>query len=204
MLAHVSRAPDGEWSFATAREAAIYGAGQLAHLPGVDHAMGESGTLCGIPEPQVTRYRHLFEPAGPQACPDCRQRAAAAPTKPCADDRWPDILPAWFVRHRAPEAPVRQDAADARSIWSRGLAGQRQGTGIKAAEAAVGLQLTHWLAYFSPDGAADSRTWRWWKGGARGRSTGWIRFGIDEHPYRGRRALRRLIEAAGGHDVDLA
>ncbi|MFE0699101.1 hypothetical protein [Streptomyces sp. NPDC058872] len=79
--------PDGGWSFTTAREPASFGAGQLTGEPGVDHAMGESGTLCGIPEHQVTRYMHLFEPAEPEACPDCRQRAEAAPTKPCAQER---------------------------------------------------------------------------------------------------------------------
>jgi hypothetical protein len=120
-----------------------------------------------------------------------------------ADDRWPDILPARFVRRCAPETPVHQDAG-AWTAWWRGLTGQRRDTGIKTADAAAELQLTDWLTYFSPCAAADSRNWRWWKGGSRGRSTGWIRFSIDEHPYRGRRALLWLIEAAGGHDIDLA
>ncbi|WP_265737149.1 hypothetical protein [Actinacidiphila paucisporea] len=30
-----------------------------------------------------------------------------------------------------------------------------------------------------------------------------LRYGTDGHPYGGRPALRRLIEAAGGYDVDL-
>ncbi|MFG1664969.1 hypothetical protein [Streptomyces sp. Y7] len=83
---------DDGWSFATAREAASFGAGELTNVPGIDHAMAESGTLCGIPEQQVTRYMHLFEPAEAQACLDCRQQAQAAPTKPCAQERLHDRL----------------------------------------------------------------------------------------------------------------
>ncbi|MFB7175958.1 hypothetical protein ACFCYM_34905 [Streptomyces sp. NPDC056254] len=94
MLAPVIQDPNGGWSFATAREAASFGAGELTSVPGVEHAMAESGTLCGIPEHQATRYMHLFEPAEPQACPACRQRAEAAPTKPCAQERLHDRLQA--------------------------------------------------------------------------------------------------------------
>ncbi|MFD7698415.1 hypothetical protein [Streptomyces sp. NPDC059805] len=83
---------DDGWSFATARETATFGAGELTGVPGADHAMAESGTLCGIPEHQVTRYMHLFEPAEPQACPDCRQRVEATPTTPCAQERLHDRL----------------------------------------------------------------------------------------------------------------
>jgi hypothetical protein len=92
MLARMSHDPDRGWSFATSREAARFGAVRLTDVPGVDHAAAESGTLCGIPEHQVTRYRHLFEPAAPQACPDCRRRAEAAPTKPCVQERLHDGL----------------------------------------------------------------------------------------------------------------
>ena len=92
MLTRVTHDPDGRWSFATAREAASFGAGQLTGEPGVEHAMGESGTLCGIPENHITRYLHLFESAEPEACPDCRHRAEAAPTKPCAQERLHDTL----------------------------------------------------------------------------------------------------------------
>lgn len=92
VLARVSHAPDRAWSFTTSREAARFGAVRLTDVPGVDHAAAESGTLCGIPEHQVPRYRHLFEPAEPQACPDCRRRAGAAPTKPCVQERLHDSL----------------------------------------------------------------------------------------------------------------
>jgi hypothetical protein len=119
-----------------------------------------------------------------------------------ADDRWPHILPAWFVQRSAPEPPVHKDAAGTWTTWWRGLTGQQRETEIST-DATADLRLPEWLAYFSPGGAADGRNWRWWNGGPRGRSTGWIRLSIDEHPYRGRRALLWLIEAAGGYDIDL-
>ncbi|ADI05317.1 hypothetical protein SBI_02196 [Streptomyces bingchenggensis BCW-1] len=39
--------------------------------------------------------------------------------------------------------------------------------------------------------------------GATTATTGWVRVGVDGHPYGGRRALLWLIEAAGGYDMDL-
>ncbi|MER6076570.1 hypothetical protein ABT187_49555 [Streptomyces sp. NPDC001817] len=86
--------PDNGWYFATAREAARFGAGRLGGVTGVEHAMAGSGTLCGVPEREVTRYRHLFDPAGPQACPRCREKAEAAPTQPCAQERLHNALQA--------------------------------------------------------------------------------------------------------------
>jgi len=39
---------------------------------------------------------------------------AAAPADEWpADNRWPDVLPAWFVQRCTPEAPVRQGAVEA-------------------------------------------------------------------------------------------
>jgi hypothetical protein len=79
--------PDDNWSFAAAREPARFGAGVDAGVPDVEHAMAGNGTLCGIPEGQVTRYRHLFEPRRGRACPPCRRQADAAPTRPGAQER---------------------------------------------------------------------------------------------------------------------
>jgi hypothetical protein len=79
--------PDDNWSFATAREPARFGAGKGNGVPGVEHAMAGNGTLCGIPEDQVTRYLHLFEPRRRRACPPCRQQADAAPTQPSTQER---------------------------------------------------------------------------------------------------------------------
>ncbi|MEV6833901.1 hypothetical protein AB0N17_05160 [Streptomyces sp. NPDC051133] len=87
----IDSSADG-WSFATAREPARFGAGEHDGVPGVEHAMADGGTLCGIPEDQVTRYRHLFASQDPEACPQCRRQAAAAPTEPCAQERLHDLV----------------------------------------------------------------------------------------------------------------
>lgn len=70
----------------------MFGAGQRVDGPGVEHAMGGSGTLCGIPEGQVARYRHLFGAVGPQACPECRRLVEAAPVKPGVQERLHDLV----------------------------------------------------------------------------------------------------------------
>ncbi|WP_157857858.1 hypothetical protein [Streptomyces durhamensis] len=79
--------PEEDWSFATARQPARFGAGERRGGPAGEHAMTDSGTLCGIPESHITRYRHLFVSQDPQACPRCRQGAAAAPLQPSAQER---------------------------------------------------------------------------------------------------------------------
>lgn len=56
-------------------------------FPGSSTRWLGNGTLCGIPEDQVTRYRHLFEPRRRRACPPCRQQADAAPTQPSTQER---------------------------------------------------------------------------------------------------------------------
>jgi hypothetical protein len=119
-----------------------------------------------------------------------------------ADDRWPDVLPAWFVQRCAPEAPVHEGAVEASRTWWRGLTGRQRETEIRP-DALADRRLLDWIDLFDPAGTAGSRGWRWWDGGVSGRGTGWIRFGTDGHPYGGRGALLRLIEAAGGHDIDL-
>ncbi|WP_191876123.1 hypothetical protein [Streptomyces filipinensis] len=79
--------PEEDWTFATARQPARFGAGERSGGPAGEHAMTDSGTLCGIPESHVTRYRHLFTSQGSRACPRCRQEAAAAPLQPSAQER---------------------------------------------------------------------------------------------------------------------
>jgi hypothetical protein len=119
-----------------------------------------------------------------------------------ADNRWADILPAWFVQRCAPEAAVREGTVEARTSWWRGLTRQQRETEIRT-DAVGDWGLLDWIGLFDPDGMADSRSWRWWDGGVTGHGTGWIRFGTDGHPYGGRGALLWLIEAAGGYDIDL-
>ncbi|TLS46662.1 hypothetical protein FE633_08180 [Streptomyces montanus] len=47
-----------------------------------EHALSGNATLCGIPRDQVTVYRHLFSARKAEACPQCRTKAADAPTEP--------------------------------------------------------------------------------------------------------------------------
>ncbi|MFE6666353.1 hypothetical protein ACFVFH_22685 [Streptomyces sp. NPDC057697] len=82
--------PAEGWSFATAREPARFGACEVNGVPGVEHAVGARGTLCGISERHTTRYSHLFDPGALQSCRRCRQQAEAAPTEPCGQERLHD------------------------------------------------------------------------------------------------------------------
>ena len=42
-------------------------------LDGPVHGVGSAGgaTLCGIPQAEIFVMRHMFDPAGRSACPDC-------------------------------------------------------------------------------------------------------------------------------------
>ncbi|MGW4275079.1 hypothetical protein ACWEGQ_22565 [Streptomyces seoulensis] len=82
--------PADGWSFAAAREPARFGACEVNGAPGVEHAVGARGTLCGIGARHTTRCLHLFDPAAPHACRRCRRQAEAAPTEPCAQERLHD------------------------------------------------------------------------------------------------------------------
>lgn len=118
-----------------------------------------------------------------------------------ADDAWPGLLPDWFTARCAPEGPVDEGGAARWLARWRGL-----GHGERAAEArahaAAPWQLLDWTGAFAPDGGAGERGWRWWDAHARAQEAR-VRFTVDGHPYGGGGALRHLIEAAGGHDVDL-
>ena len=119
-----------------------------------------------------------------------------------ADEQWTDILPTWFVQRCAPETPVRQGTAADWIAWWHGLARQQRET-ERRTNAVADWRLLDWINLFDPDGRADSRSWRWWNAGVRGHAVGWVRFATDGHPYGGRGALRWLIEAAGGYDIEL-
>jgi hypothetical protein len=75
------------WSFESAREPARFSAARQPGTSGPEHACGADATLCGIPKQQVVIYRHLFQPAAPRACRQCRDRAAAAPAVPSAQEQ---------------------------------------------------------------------------------------------------------------------
>lgn len=118
------------------------------------------------------------------------------------DEQWSQILPTWFVQRCAPNASVHQGTAADWLAWWRGLTRQQRATEMQT-DAVADWRLLDWVNLFDPDGMADSRSWRWWDGGVRGRNTGWVRFGTDGHPYGGRTALHWLIEAACGYDIEL-
>jgi hypothetical protein len=75
-----------DWSFESARQPPRFAAALQSGTSGPEHASGIGATLCGIPAEQITIYRHLFQPASPQACRQCRDRAAAAPASPSAQE----------------------------------------------------------------------------------------------------------------------
>jgi hypothetical protein len=110
------------WSFASAREPATFTAAEESDSPQVEHAFEPPATLCGIPEEQVTLYRHLFDASDISACPRCREQAAAAPTEPCGQERLHDK-----VLTAAP-GPLRNQLLDALrsgakiTIWVNGPA----------------------------------------------------------------------------------
>ncbi|MEV0457362.1 hypothetical protein [Catellatospora methionotrophica] len=93
------------WSFAQAREAARFGAGQTAD--GVEHALGPGKSLCGIQRSRLTVYLHHYSADDPSACARCAERVAAAPTEPCSQERLHGM-----VVKAAPGA-LRDDLADA-------------------------------------------------------------------------------------------
>ena len=56
---------------------------EMLALPGdqtadTEHAAGAEGTLCGIPETEIARYRHLFNSGRSYACATCRAVATRA------------------------------------------------------------------------------------------------------------------------------
>ncbi|WP_406858763.1 hypothetical protein ABZO31_00280 [Streptomyces sp. HUAS MG47] len=79
--------PNDGWSFATAREPARFGACEVNDVPGVEHAVGARGTLCGMAARRTTRYLHLFVPDALQSCRRCRREADTVPTQPSAQER---------------------------------------------------------------------------------------------------------------------
>ncbi|MFF1870106.1 hypothetical protein [Kitasatospora herbaricolor] len=87
-------APADGWSFATAREPARFGACEVNGAPGVEHAVGARGTLCGMSARHTTQYLHLFDPGALQSCLRCREMAVIAPTEPCAQERLHDRVQA--------------------------------------------------------------------------------------------------------------
>jgi hypothetical protein len=95
------------WSFAAARVPAEFAAAVYPPTPELEHALGNTVTLCGIAEEHVVVYRHLFAPETASACPICRQQAASAPLKPCVQERLHELVLA------ADAGPMRESLLDA-------------------------------------------------------------------------------------------
>ncbi|MEU4588525.1 hypothetical protein AB0F92_41890 [Kitasatospora aureofaciens] len=76
------------WSFADAREPAVFAACVLDTDPDLEHAAAdEDGTLCRAPG-YAARYRHHFGMRiGARFCPRCRELAAAASARPGVQER---------------------------------------------------------------------------------------------------------------------
>lgn len=115
---------DAGWSFASAREPAVFAAAEESESPQAEHAFEPPATLCGVPEERVTIYRHLFNPDGIRACPHCREQAAAVPAVPCPQERLHDKVLA------AAPGPLRTQLLDALrsgaeiTTWITGSASQ--------------------------------------------------------------------------------
>ncbi len=75
------------WSFRTAREPATFPLATRRGARDILHAYTGDGTLCGLRSDQIERFLGIFEPDDDDACPTCVRQAAAAPTRPCAQER---------------------------------------------------------------------------------------------------------------------
>lgn len=118
-----------------------------------------------------------------------------------AFERWPQLLPAWFIQRCAPEPmePEPGEPFDA-DAW---LAQWRAMTPEQRAAASRGpWTLSNWLYYFDPteEGAGDDRSWWWWDAGTDESGDGWVQVATTGWPF-GSGSLSWLIEASGGTDL---
>lgn len=104
-----------------------------------------------------------------------------------ADEDWPGLL-----------GDVLPAAAPQPAGWRELVRKPRAAAGPAESEA-----LSAWLRHFHPNAPSSARGWRWWDATPVSATRVSLRFTTDGDPYGGRDALRRLIEAAGGYDVDL-
>jgi hypothetical protein len=84
----------------------VFAAARRSDEDDIEHAMGESRTLCGLSRSDVVVYRHHFGWMGDRACPTCRDEAAKAPTTPSAQERLYTILD-------SAEGPLRGELREA-------------------------------------------------------------------------------------------
>ncbi len=115
-----------------------------------------------------------------------------------AFERWPQLLPDWFLQRSAPES--EPDESFDVEAWMRRWRAMTPEQ--KAAESEGPWTLSDWLYCFDPteDGMGSDRSWWWWDAGAEEQGSGWVRVATTGWPF-GSGSLRCLIEASGGRDV---
>ncbi|MEV5236297.1 hypothetical protein ACWEPD_22950 [Streptomyces pseudogriseolus] len=119
-----------------------------------------------------------------------------------AFERWPELLPAWFVRRCAPEhAESETGASPDVEGWLRTW--QAMSPEQKADFSRGPWTLSGWLHYFDPteEGMGDDRSWWWWDAGVDGPGSGWVEVATTGWPF-GSGSLSWLIEASGGRDLE--
>ncbi|WP_371637376.1 hypothetical protein OG988_38070 [Streptomyces zaomyceticus] len=111
-------------------------------------------------------------------------------------ERWPQLLPAWFIQRCAPEPDEPFDAEAWQRQWEAMTPQQR------AAGGAGPWTLSEWLHWFDPteEGGGDDRSWWWWHAGTDESGGGWVQVATDGWPF-GSGSLSWLIEAGGGTDL---
>jgi hypothetical protein len=115
------------------------------------------------------------------------------------EERWQELLSAWFVERCAPEQPddlaegLSDDVDAALARW------QALTPEEKLAHAQGPWALSNWLYYFDPteEGQGDDRSWWWWNAGTDQLGTGWIEVATTGWPF-WTGSLYWLIEASGG------
>ncbi|WP_217696733.1 hypothetical protein [Micromonospora avicenniae] len=118
-----------------------------------------------------------------------------------AFERWPQLLPTWFVERCAPEPrePEPSEHLDVEA-WLRQW---RAMTPTERAAVSEGpWTLSGWLYYFDPteEGAGDDRSWWWWHAGTDSSGGGWVEVATTGWPF-GSGSLSWLIEASGGTNL---
>ncbi|MFI6981267.1 hypothetical protein ACIBSV_22100 [Embleya sp. NPDC050154] len=112
-----------------------------------------------------------------------------------ADERWPQLLLAWFVEQCAPEHDESFDVDAWLRQW-RAMTPEQ-----KVAICQEPWSLLSWLDYFDPteERARVDRSWWWWHAGTD-ESGSWVQVATTGWPF-GSDSLSWLIEVSGGTDL---
>ncbi len=115
-------------------------------------------------------------------------------------ERWPQLLPAWFVQRCAPEHVPGPERSFDTEAWLRRWRAMTPEQ--RAAVSQESWTLSGWLYYFDPteEGMGEDRSWWWWDAGIDEASNGWVQVATTGWPF-GSGSLSWLIEASGGVDL---